>query len=79
MENFQSFLEKYASELTAKYSLPITFNPEDQLKSPVANLIKHFGDLQKRKIETITEIQVVDLGGRPDISIAVKFSHCRLY
>ena len=72
MDKFQPFLERYASELTAKYSLPVSFNPEDQLKSPVARLLESMGDLLNLQIETITEVQVDDLAGRPDIGVTVE-------
>ncbi len=38
MDNFQPLLEKYASDLTEKFSLPVSFNPEDQLKRPVSRI-----------------------------------------
>ena len=72
MDKFRPFLERYASELTAKYSLPVSFNPEDQLKSPVARLLESMGDLLNLQIETITEVQVDDLAGRPDIGVTVE-------
>ncbi len=72
MDKFLPFLEKFASELTAKYSLPVSFNPEDQLKSPVESLIKNLGNLLNLEIEPLTEVPVVELGGRPDIGITVK-------
>lgn len=71
MEKFQPYLEKYASELFAKFSLPVSFNPEDQLKIPVANLLENIGDLLNINIETLTEVQVDDLAGRPDIGATV--------
>mgnify|MGYP000636887928 FL=1 len=72
MKEFQSFLKTYATELTSKYSLPVSFQPEDQLKSPVASLLENAGSLLNLEIETITEVQVDDLAGRPDIGITIK-------
>lgn len=71
MDKFHHLLENFAAELTSKFSLPVSFNPEDQLKSPVAKLVEKTGELLNLQINTLTEIQVDDLGGRPDIGVTV--------
>ncbi len=63
MDKFQPFLEKYASDLTVKFSLPVAFNPEDQLKSPVASLIKNAGNLLNLEIETFNRDSSKRFGG----------------
>ena len=42
------------------------------MKGPVTKLIRNVGELLDLKIETITEIHVDELGGRPDIGVTVK-------
>lgn len=64
-------LETYAEEVTAKFALPATFNPEDQFKGPVAALFKGAGDSLRLTVETVTEVHVDELGGRPDLGIMV--------
>jgi hypothetical protein len=64
-------LEKYASEVTAKFALPIEFNPEDQLKTPTDALLKGIGAAMSLAVKVVTEVQTDQLG-RPDMGIAVK-------
>jgi hypothetical protein len=72
LDNFQAILEKFATDLTAKYSFHASFNPEDQLKSPVASLFGEAGKLLKLNVETVTEVQIAELAGRPDIGVSVQ-------
>ena len=71
MHKFHPHLENYASKLTKKFSLPVSFNPEDQLKSPVTELLSNIGEILKLKVDTITEVQIDEFSGRPDIGVAV--------
>lgn len=64
-------LKTFATEVTAKFALPIEFNPEDQLKGPIAALLKGIGTALKIPIEIVTEVQTDHLG-RPDMGVAVK-------
>jgi len=64
-------LRTFASEVTTKFALPIEFNPEDQLKSPIAALLKGFGSALGLPVEVVTEVQT-DRLGRPDMGVAVK-------
>ena len=64
-------LEKFASEVTAKFALPIDFNPEDQLKSPIDALLKGIGAAMGIPVGVVTEVQADELG-RPDMGVAVK-------
>jgi len=64
-------LKNYASGVTAKFALPIEFNPEDQLKSPVSALLKNLGKAIGLAVEVVTEVQAEKLG-RPDMGVAVK-------
>lgn len=71
-ENFELAFKKYSTDITAKFSLHTSFNPEDQLKAPVAGLLKDIGALLHLAVETVTEAQVASLSGRPDIGLTVK-------
>lgn len=64
-------LNKYAEEISATFSLPITFNPEDQLKTPVAGLLRRSGAVMGVAIEVVTEIHAKELG-RPDMGVVVE-------
>lgn len=71
MVDFHSHVQDFAKKLTEKFSLPVLFNPEDQLKSPVAVLVENCGQLLGLNIDTITEAQVDQFAGRPDIGVTV--------
>ncbi len=66
----ETILRTYAAEVKAKFDLPIDFNPEDQLKSPITTLFKSTGTALKLKVEAVTEVHA-ELG-RPDVGVAVK-------
>ncbi len=70
-ESCEAELKTFASEVTAKFALPIEFNPEDQLKGPIAALLKGIGSALKLAVEVVTEVQT-DRLGRPDMGVAVK-------
>ncbi|MFC2066774.1 type ISP restriction/modification enzyme [Chloroflexota bacterium] len=74
-ENSQDFLlglQKFGNDLTAKFNLPIKFNPEDQLKGAVEDLIFFAGQMLKLDVKSVTEAQLEDIAGRPDIGVTVK-------
>ena len=64
-----SVLEDFADKLEAVFSLPGTASPEDQLKSPVAELLKEAGATYGLKVESRTETHLPDHKVRPDIAI----------
>ncbi|MCX5888423.1 MAG: N-6 DNA methylase [Deltaproteobacteria bacterium] len=64
-------LNTYAQEVTAKFALPIDFNPEDQLKTPTDTLFRGIGAALDLEVKVVTEVQTDQLG-RPDMGIAVK-------
>jgi hypothetical protein len=68
---FSPVLEKFANELKAKFSVHIPFNPEDQLKGPLDSLVQRAGDLLKLTVKVVTEAQVAEVGGRPDMAVTV--------
>lgn len=64
-------LRQFAADLTKTFKVSTTFNPEDQLKSPVRTLITALGQGLHRKTQSVTEVQVQGLGGRPDVGVAI--------
>jgi len=70
--DFLTALQKFGSELTTKFNLPIKFNPEDQLKGPVKDLVSFAGQMLKLNVNSVTEAQLEDIAGRPDIGVTVK-------
>ncbi|HEY9073482.1 MAG TPA: N-6 DNA methylase, partial [Desulfobaccales bacterium] len=69
--SIETQLKNFAQEIAAKFALPIDFNPEDQLKGPVAVLLKGLGLGLKLAVEVVTEVHTDKLG-RPDMGVAVK-------
>jgi hypothetical protein len=70
--DFKKALEKCAETIKSTFAMPGKFNPEDQLKGPVATFLEKAGSLAGLAVKTVTEVQVDNLGGRPDIGIYVK-------
>src|SRR6185437_10122653 len=64
-------LEAFAETLKAKFALPGSASPEDQLKGPVAGLMETAGSAIGRKVESRTETHLADHKVRPDIAIYV--------
>ena len=64
-------LEDFADGLKATYSLPGTASPEDQLKTPVATLLKATGAAFGLNVESRTESHLPEYKVRPDIAIHV--------
>ncbi|MDH6074723.1 N-6 DNA methylase [Chrysosporum ovalisporum CS-1034] len=69
---FLSNLQAYAKELTNKFSLSsVSFGAEDQLKSPIENLLKSAANILNLSILVVTEVQEKLLSGRPDMGITI--------
>ena len=66
-----SLLKDFADGLKAKFSLPGTASPEDQLKAPVAELLKDAGAAFGLNVESQTETHLSGHKVRPDIAIYV--------
>jgi len=66
-----SFLEIFADALKAKFSLPGSPSPEDQLKPVVADLLKSAGNSYGLAVDTRTETHLSDHKVRPDIAFYV--------
>ena len=66
-----SELVAFADKLKAKFALPGSASPEDQLKPVVADLLAGAGVLYGRTVETRTETHLSDHKVRPDIAVYV--------
>lgn len=69
LEILQAALGAFASALTSKFSQPLRFNPEDQLKSPIESLMKEAGAALGLPVEAVTEVQEKEIQGRPDVGV----------
>ncbi len=66
---FCNALRTYADSLTANFTSLTDAQPEDQLKAPVAELIRVAGQLAGQSIVTRTETRVDGVAGRPDLGV----------
>ena len=71
-QEFAAALIHFATSLQSNFSSPIEANPEDQLKSPVQDLLR----ASAANVQPRTEAQIEGLGGRPDIGVAVSNLLC---
>lgn len=69
---FRTAAHRFADELRANFAARIPAQPEDQLKPPVQVLLRAV----RENVQTRTEAQVQDLGGRPDIGVSVRQALC---
>lgn len=70
-DSVQILLQTFAAELTASFSLQVKCNPEEQLKTPIAALVAGIGGTLGFQIQTLTEVQEKEIGGRPDMGVMV--------
>ena len=69
---FLAALQACAAELTSAFAQLVKANPEDQLKGPIATLLKAAGAaLGVKQVQVLTEVQVAEIGGRPDMGLTV--------
>jgi hypothetical protein len=73
---FRETLENCAETIKSKFAMPGRYNPEDQLKDPIATFFTDAGGSMGLKVSTVTEAQVDDLGARPDLGIYVNSLLC---
>ncbi|HKX77274.1 MAG TPA: type ISP restriction/modification enzyme [Novosphingobium sp.] len=64
-------LETFADKLKAKFALPGSASPEDQLKPLLADLLAEAGKQYGLSVETRTETHLSDHKVRPDIAVYV--------
>ena len=70
-ESFLLPLEKFCTDITNSFKLKFDFNPEDQLKKPVADLIEQAGGFLNMQLQTVTEVPEEKIG-RPDVGVTYK-------
>jgi len=70
---FEGHLRHFADALATAYSATAASHaqPEDQLKPPMVELLKQFGELTATKVIPTTEAFMVELEARPDIAVSV--------
>src|SRR5262245_18491738 len=69
---FRAAAERFADQLRANFASLIPAQPEDQLKSPVRELLAAVTG----NVLTRTETQLYEVGGRPDIGVSVRDALC---
>ncbi len=69
--DFVQIVSSFANALENNFNQPIAAQPEDQLKSPVGNLIRDTGSLTDLKVAWRTEVNPDDIDGRPDLGVTV--------
>ena len=69
---FTAQLAVFAAELTAKFAVPLHFNPEDQLKAPMLALLSGAAAALGLTVEVLTEVQDRERAGRPDIGVVAQ-------
>lgn len=71
--SFREILEAFSESATTAYSAAAAAHsqPEDQLKPPVVELVKRFGQLIGSEAVATTESAMPDLEGRPDVAVTV--------
>ena len=67
-----SAINKFADRVTENFKLPVAAQPEDQLKSPVGELLRSVGRTLALDVDFRTEAQPHDVGGRPDLAIVTE-------
>ena len=66
---FTDLIGHFADQVTHNFSLPVPAQPEDQLKSPVGQLLSSVGTLTALDVDWRTEVHPDDVEGRPDIGV----------
>ena len=66
---FAEAVGHFAHEVAHNFSLPVAAQPEDQLKSPVGDLLRAVGEMTSLLVDWRTEVHPDDVDGRPDIGV----------
>ena len=64
-------VEGFADKVANNFQQPVSAQPEDQLKSPVGNLLVAVGQMTGLEVNWRTEVHQEDISGRPDIGVIV--------
>jgi hypothetical protein len=70
-EESKEYLVVFAKAVREKFSSIIVGHPEDQLKNPIENLVRSFGIQLGHTLNVVTESDIEEIGGTPDIEVAV--------
>ncbi len=68
---FRDLVAGFADTVTSNFRQPVAAQPEDQLKSPVGNLLATVGRMTGLEVTWRTEVHQEDVNGRPDIGVIV--------
>ena len=68
---FTDLVAGFAAAVTSNFHQPVSAQPEDQLKTPVGNLLVSVGEMTGLEVNWRTEVHHEDLNGRPDIGVIV--------
>ena len=66
---FAEAVGHFADEVAHNFNLPVSAQPEDQLKSPVGELLRAVGEMTSHVVDWRTEVHPDDVDGRPDIGV----------
>ena len=69
MSTFSDLIGQFADKVAQNFSLPVPAHPEDQLKSPVGQLLNAVGNLSELEVYWRTEVHQENVEGRPDIGV----------
>lgn len=64
-------VSKFADKIRDNFRQSIDAQPEDQLKSPVGELMREIGEVAGLEVSWRSEVRADDLVGRPDLGITV--------
>ena len=68
---FGDIARDFADAVANNFRLPVQAQPEDQLKSPVGELLRSTGELTSLTVSWRSEVHPDDIDGRPDIGVVV--------
>ncbi len=68
---FPALVAAFADAVASNFRQPVPAQPEDQLKTPVGNLLASVGRVTGLEVNWRTEVHQEDVNGRPDIGVIV--------
>jgi len=73
---FEEAVRGFAAAVAANFALPVTAQPEDQLKAPVAELLRACGEAWAIGVASRTEARAEGHIGRPDLGVTADSLLC---
>ena len=70
-KTFAEVVARFAGVVAADFSQLIVAQPEDQLKTPVGELLRDAGQITGLDVQWRTEVTADDVDGRPDIGVTI--------